>query len=58
MAATSNILINPFIGDGGTTNYIELVETHVIPSASPFLIRLNEVPQKNERSNIKVEYVD
>ena len=58
MAAPSNIRINPFIGDGGTTNYIELVETHVIPSASPFLIRLNEVPQKKDPSNIKVEYVD
>ena len=55
MAAPSNIRINPFIGDGGTTNYIELVETHVIPSASPFLIRLNEVPQKKDPSNIKVE---
>lgn len=58
MAAPSNIRINPFIGDGGTTNYIELVETHVIPSASPFLIRLNEVPQKKDPSNMKVEYVD
>lgn len=53
MAAPSNIRINPFIGDGGTTNYIELVETHIIPSASPFLIRLNEVPQKKDPSNIK-----
>lgn len=58
MAAPSNIRINPFIGDGGTTNYVDFTEVHIIPTASPFVVRLNEVPQKKDPSNMKVVYVD
>ena len=41
MAAPSNIRINPFIGDGGTTNYVNFIEKHIVPAVSPFVIRLN-----------------
>lgn len=58
MAAPSNIRINPFIGDGGTTNYVDFTEVHIIPDVSPFVVRLNEVPQKKDPSNMKVVYVD
>lgn len=58
MAAPSNIRINPFIGDGGTTNYVDFTEVHIIPTVSPFVVRLNEVPQKKDPSNMKVVYVD
>lgn len=58
MAAPSNIRINPFIGDGGTTNYVDFTEVHIIPAVSPFVVRLNEVPQKKDPSNMKVVYVD
>lgn len=58
MAAPSNIRINPFIGDGGTTNYVNFIEKHIVPAVSPFVIRLNEVPEKQDPSNIKVEYID
>lgn len=58
MAAPSNIRINPFIGDGGTTNYMNFTEVHIIPAVSPFVVRLNEVPQKKDPSNMKVVYVD
>lgn len=58
MAAPSNIRINPFIGDGGTTNYVDFTEVHIIPVVSPFVVRLNEVPQKKDPSNMKVVYVD
>ena len=40
MAAPSNIRINPFIGDGGTTNYVNFIEKHIVPAVSPFVIRL------------------
>lgn len=58
MAAPSNMRINPFIGDGGTTNYVDFTEVHIIPAVSPFVVRLNEVPQKKDPSNMKVVYVD
>lgn len=58
MAAPSNIRINPFIGDGGTTNYVDFTEVHIIPAVSPFVVRLNEVPQKKDPSNIKVVYMN
>lgn len=58
MAAPSNIRINPFIGDGGTTDYVNFIEKHIVPAVSPFVIRLNEVPEKQDPSNIKVEYID
>ena len=58
MAAPSNIRINPFIGDGGTTNYVNFIEKHIVPAVSPFVIRLNEVPEKQDPSNIKVGYID
>lgn len=54
----SNIRINPFTGDGGATTYVNLTETHIIPSVSPFVIRLNEVPEKRDPSNIKAVWVD
>lgn len=54
----SNIRINPFVGSGGATTYVNLTETHIIPSVSPFVIRLNEVPEKRDPSNIKCVYVD
>lgn len=54
----SNIRINPFVGSGGATTYVNLTETHIIPSASPFVIRLNEVPEKRDPSNMKCVYVD
>lgn len=58
MADPSNMRINPFIGDGGTTNYVDFTEVHIIPAVSPFVVRLNEVPQKKDPSNMKVVYVD
>ena len=58
MSEPSNIRINPFIGDGGTTTYINLTETHIIPSVSPYVIRLNEVPEKQDPSNIRAVWVD
>ena len=58
MSEPSNIRINPFVGDGGTTTYINLTETHIIPSVSPYVIRLNEVPEKQEPSNIRAVWVD
>ena len=58
MADPSNMRINPFIGDGGTTNYVDFTEMHIIPAVSPFVVRLNEVPQKKDPSNMKVVYVD
>ena len=54
----SNIRINPFVGSGGATTYVNLTETHIIPSVSPFVIRLNEVPEKRDPSNIKAVWVD
>lgn len=58
MAGPSNIRINPFTGTGGATNYVELTERHIIPVNSPYVIRLNEVPEKQDPSNIKMVYVD
>lgn len=58
MAEPSNIRVNPFTGTGGATNYIELTEKHIIPSVSPYVIRLNEVPEKQDPSNMKMVYVD
>lgn len=58
MAAPSNMRINPFIGDGGTTNYVDFTEVHIIPAVSPFVVRLNEVPQKKDPSNMKVVYMN
>lgn len=58
MSEPSNIRINPFLGDGGTTTYINLTETHIIPSVSPYVIRLNEVPEKQDPSNIRAVWVD
>lgn len=58
MSEPSNIRINPFVGDGGTTTYINLTETHIIPSVSPYVIRLNEVPEKQDPSNIRAVWVD
>lgn len=58
MSEPSNIRINPFVGDGGTTTYINLTETHIIPSVSPYVIRLNEVPKKQDPSNIRAVWVD
>ena len=54
----SNIRINPFVGSGGAATYVNLTETHIIPSVSPFVIRLNEVPEKRDPSNMKCVYVD
>lgn len=58
MAGPSNIRVNPFTGTGGATNYIELTEKHIIPANSPYVIRLNEVPEKQDPSNMKVVYVN
>ena len=58
MSEPSNIRINPFVGDGGTKTYINLTETHIIPSVSPYVIRLNEVPEKQDPSNIRAVWVD
>lgn len=58
MSEPSNIRINPFVGDGGTATYINLTETHIIPSVSPYMIRLNEVPEKQDPSNIRAVWVD
>ena len=58
MSEPSNIRINPFVGDGGTTTYINLTETHIIPSVSPYVIRLNEVPEKQDPSNIRAVWVN
>lgn len=58
MAGPSNIRVNPFTGTGGATNYVELTEKHIIPAVSPYVIRLNEVPEKQDPSNIKMVYVD
>ena len=58
MSEPSNIRINPFVGDGGTTTYINLTETHIIPNVSPYVIRLNEVPEKQDPSNIRAVWVD
>lgn len=58
MAEPSNIRINPFTGTGGATNYVELTEKHIIPANSPYVIRLNEVPEKQDPSNMKMVYVD
>jgi len=58
MSEPSNIRINPFVGSGGTTTYINLTETHIIPSVSPYVIRLNEVPEKQDPSNIRAVWVD
>ena len=58
MSKPSNIRINPFVGDGGTATYINLTETHIIPSVSPYVIRLNEVPEKQDPSNIRAVWVD
>lgn len=54
----SNIRINPFTGDGGATTYVNLTETHIIPSTSPFIVRLNEVPEKQDPSNMRCVWVD
>lgn len=58
MAEPSNIRVNPFTGTGGATNYVELTEKHIIPAVSPYVIRLNEVPEKQDPSNMKMVYVD
>lgn len=58
MAGPSNIRVNPFTGTGGVTNYVELTERHVVPVNSPYIVRLNEVPDKQDPSNIKMVYVD
>lgn len=58
MAEPSNIRVNPFTGTGGATNYIELTEKHIIPAVSPYVIRLNEVPEKQDPSNMKMVYVN
>ena len=58
MAGPSNIRVNPFTGTGGATNYVELTEKHIIPAVSPYVIRLNEVPEKQDPSNMKMVYVD
>lgn len=58
MAGPSNIRINPFTGTGGATNYVELTEKHIIPAVSPYVIRLNEVPEKQDPSNMKIVYVN
>lgn len=58
MAEPSNIRINPFTGTGGATNYVELTEKHIIPANSPYVIRLNEVPEKQDPSNMKMVYVN
>lgn len=58
MAEPSNIRVNPFTGTGGATNYVELTEKHIIPANSPYVIRLNEVPEKQDPSNMKMVYVD
>lgn len=58
MAEPSNIRVNPFTGTGGATNYVELTEKHIIPANSPYVIRLNEVPEKQDPSNMKMVYVN
>lgn len=58
MAGPSNIRVNPFTGTGGATNYVELTEKHIIPAVSPYVIRLNEVPEKQDPSNMKMVYVN
>ncbi|PWM79467.1 MAG: hypothetical protein DBY32_00960 [Phascolarctobacterium sp.] len=55
MPGPSDIRVNPF---NNATNYVNLTERHIIPSVSPFVVRLNEVPEKQDPSNMQMYYVD
>lgn len=55
MPGPSDIRVNPF---NDATNYINLTERHIVPSVSPFVVRLNEVPEKQDPSNMQMYYVD
>ena len=37
---------------------MNLTERHIVPSVSPFVVRLNEVPEKQDPSNMQMFYVD
>lgn len=50
MAAPSNIRINPFIGDGGTTNYVNFIENILFQQ----LVRLLYGLTKFRKSKIQV----
>ena len=55
MPGPSDIRVNPF---NNATNYVNLTERHIVPSVSPFVVRLNEVPEKQDPSNMQMFYVD
>lgn len=55
MPGPSDIRVNPF---NNATNYVNLTEQHIVPSVSPFVVRLNEVPEKQDPSNMQMFYVD
>lgn len=55
MPRPSDIRVNPF---NNATNYVNLTERHIVPSVSPFVVRLNEVPEKQDPSNMQMYYVD
>lgn len=55
MPGPSDIRVNPF---NNATNYVNLTERHIVPSVSPFVVRLNEVPEKQDPSNMHMYYVD
>lgn len=55
MPGPSDIRVNPF---NNATNYVNLTERHIVPSVSPFVVRLNEVPEKQDPSNMQMYYVD
>lgn len=55
MPGPSDIRVNPF---NNATNYVNLTEWHIVPSVSPFVVRLNEVPEKQDPSNMQMYYVD
>lgn len=46
MPGPSDIRVNPF---NNATNYVNLTERHIVPSVSPFVVRLNEVPENKTR---------
>lgn len=55
MPGPSDIRVNPF---NNATNYVNLTERHIVPSVSPFVVRLNEIPEKQDPSNMQMFYVD
>lgn len=54
MAAPSNYRHDPFSDVSTATTF---TERHIIPSASPYVINLNEIPQKNSPSTMTVKKI-